>query len=175
MEKEMEKGKNIIMLNGQFKFEGDYLNGQIWTGEGYNKNGNMEYKIINGTGYIKDYYNNGELKFEGEYLNGKKSGKGKKYYLGELEFEGEYVNGKRNGKGKEFNIDGILIFEGEYVNGKRNEIGKEYNFNKSLLFEGEYFNGKRWNGLGYNINGNLEYEIKNGKVTQKNITIKTEI
>ena len=48
------------------------------------------------------------------------------------------------------------------MNEKRNGLGKEYYLNNSLLFEGEYLNGKRWNGLGYNINGKLEYEIKNG-------------
>ena len=32
-----------------------------------------------------------------------------------------------------------------------------------LQFEGEYLEGKKWNGKGYNINGNIDFEIKNGK------------
>ena len=30
------------------------------------------------------------------------------------------------------------------------------------MFEGEYLNGKRWNGKGYNINYEKEFEIING-------------
>ena len=79
-------------------------------------------------------------------------------------FEGEYINGKRYGKGKEKNDDGKLVFEGEYLDGKRNGKGKEYSEkNGNIKFEGEYLNGKIWNGKGYNIIGNLEYEIINGK------------
>ena len=32
-----------------------------------------------------------------------------------------------------------------------------------LLFDGEYLSGRKWNGKGYDINGNLIYEIKNGQ------------
>ena len=92
------------------KFEGEYRNGKKWVGKGYNINGNLEFKIINGKGNIK--------KYDG---------------YGKLTFEGEYINGERNGKGKEY-----------YKNGK-------------LLFEGEYLNGRKWDGNGYNINGNIEF------------------
>ena len=56
-----------------------------------------------------------------------------------------------------------LKFEGEYLNGERNGKGKEYYENGQLKFEGEYLNGKKWNGKGYDKDGKLEYEIKNGK------------
>jgi len=81
---------------------------------------------------------------------------------------GKYKIGERNGYGKEY-IANILIFEGEYKNGIRNGKGKEYDnngkyyYNGNLIFEGEYSNGKRWNGNGYNINGNKEFEIKHGE------------
>ena len=32
-----------------------------------------------------------------------------------------------------------------------------------MKFEGEYLNGKKWNGKGYGINGNIIYELKDGK------------
>ena len=32
-----------------------------------------------------------------------------------------------------------------------------------MEFEGEYYHGKRWNGKGYYKNGNIKYEIKDGK------------
>ena len=77
---------------------------------------------------------------------------------------GKYKIGENNGKGQEYIINtNILIFEGEYLKGKRNGKGKEYYENGKLKFEGEYLNGKRWNGKGYNIFGNMEFEIKDGK------------
>ena len=70
---------------------------------------------------------------------------------------GRYKLGERNGKGKEYNIKGELIYEGEYLNGK----GKEYNHDE-LEFEGEYKDGKKWNGKGYDRNGNMIYQLING-------------
>ena len=110
-------------------------------------------------------------KLSGKYKIGEKNGKGKEYKLitKELIFEGEYLNGKRNGKGKEYYYEGNLKYEGEYLNGERNGKGKEYYYDGKLKFEGEYLNGKRWNGKGYNKNGNIEFEIKDGKWESKRI------
>ena len=134
------KGKEYYQ-NGKLKFEGEYLNGKKWNGNGYNINGLIQFEIKDGKGNIKEYDN----------------------YDGRLEFEGEYLNGEKIGKGKEYNYDGELKFEGEYINGIRNGKGKEYYRNSKLKFEGEYLNGKKWNGNGYNINGNMEFHIKDGK------------
>jgi antitoxin component YwqK of YwqJK toxin-antitoxin module len=41
--------------------------------------------------------------------------------------------------------------------------GKEYYNNGQIKFEGEYLNNKRYNGKLYDINGNIECEIKYGK------------
>ena len=47
---------------------------------------------------------------------------------------------------------------------ERKGKGKEYNsYNDKLIFEGEYLNGKKFTGKGYDKNGNMIYEIKNGK------------
>ena len=43
MEKEMGKEKNIY-INGQLEYEGEYLNGKIWNGQGYNINGKKEFE-----------------------------------------------------------------------------------------------------------------------------------
>ena len=53
-------------------------------------------------------------------------------------------------------------FNAEYSYGSWNGKGKEYKDNK-LVFEGEYLNGKKWNGIGYEIDSNKTYELKNGK------------
>ena len=44
------------------------------------------------------------------------------------------------------------------------------------MFEGEYLKGKKWNGKGININGNIEFEIKNGngKVKEYNFVDQLE-
>ena len=87
--------------DGTLKYEGEYLNGKIWNGKGFDKNSNIGYEIKNGQGYIKKYSSDGNLDFEGDYLKGKKIGIGKEYYNGKLVFEGEYSNGKKwNGKGQ---------------------------------------------------------------------------
>ena len=123
-----------------------------------------KYKIVEINGKGKEYIiNTNLLIFEGEYINGEKNGKGKEYFKsGKLKFEGEYINGKKNGKGKEYLKSGKLKFEGEYLNGERNGKGKKFYKSGKLIFEGEYINGKRWNGKGYNLYGNEEFEIKNG-------------
>ena len=159
------EGKEFSCHNGELLFEGVYSNGKR-----------------NGKG--KEYSKNGELIYEGNYFNGLRNGEAKEYYeSNELKFEGEYLNGKRwNGKGydksgnimyelnkgkgdiKEFySYFGGLKFEGKYLNGERNGKGKEYFKNKKLKFEGEYFKGKKWNGKGYDPNGFIAYDLKNGK------------
>ena len=72
--------------------------------DGFNKNGKIEFEIINGIGKGKEYDIDGKLKFEGEYYNGERNGDGKEYhYNGELRFEGEYIKGKKwNGNVKEY-------------------------------------------------------------------------
>ena len=71
----------------------------------------------------------------------------------------------KNGKEykKKFNRIGKLKFEGEYINDKRNGKGKEYGKNGKIQFEGEYLNDKKWKGKGYDIEGNIIYEINKGK------------
>ena len=54
-----------------------------------------------------------------------------------------------------------LIFEGDYLYGYRRK-GKEY-VNGRLEYEGEYLFDKKWNGIGFDNNGNKIYQIINGK------------
>ena len=50
-------------MNGEIRFEGEYLNGEKWNGKS------------------KEYYDNGEIRFEGEYMNGNKIVKNEKSKL----------------------------------------------------------------------------------------------
>ena len=158
--KTLQNKINIRLINYQY-FCGKYIKYEI---EGKGK----EYNCIDNS-----------LIFEGEYLNGERNGKGKEYNkYGKLIFEGEYLNGKKwNGKIYDENSKNVyklkkgkgyikkyhgdtLVYEGEYKNGEKNGTGIEYG---ALIFKGEYLNGMRWNGKGYDIKGNIIYELKNGQ------------
>ena len=67
----MEYVNNIL-------FKGEYLNGYMYNGQGYDGNNNLVYELKDGCGYVK-LYSFAKLLFEGEYLNGRKNGKGKEY------------------------------------------------------------------------------------------------
>ena len=85
---------------------------------------------------------------------------------------GKYKIGEKNGIGRiyMFNTD-ELIFEGEFLNGKKNGKGKEYYYRGELKFDGEYLYHKMWHGKGFNIKGDIEFEIKdgNGYIKEYNI------
>ena len=63
----------------------------------------------------------------------------------------------------EYPIDYNFVIEKEdKENPRKKGEGKEYYSNGKLYFEGEYLYDKRWNGKGYDINGE-EVKMKNGK------------
>ena len=120
------------------------------------------YTIYEGDGINREYYGyNDQILFEGEYLNGQRNGNGTLYNEdGVIIFEGKFLNGRKHGKGKEYNDDGELIFDGEFTNNQRKR-GKEF-VNGSLEYEGNYLFNKKWNGRGYDKNGNVVYVLHNG-------------
>ena len=155
------KGKEYNSCGDELIFEGEYLNGER---NGYGKEKAIPIINQNIQEFVKHFNENNGNTYEGEYLNGKRNGKGKEFnWNGKLIFEGEYLNGKKNGKGKEFNWNGKLIFEGTYLNGKKNGEGKEYYENGLLKYEGKYLNGFKWEGRGFNMTGDVIYELKEGK------------
>ena len=102
-----------------------------------------------------------KLRFEGEYLYGKRNGEGKEYNTdGNLIFEGKYMNGEKSGKCFEYDNNGKLKFDGEYLYNYKIR-GKEF-IGGILEYEGEYLLGKKWNGRGYDENGDIIYELKDG-------------
>ena len=104
-------------------FEGEYLNGKIKKGIGYERNE-----------FYCDY-----IKFEGEYLNGERNGKGKKYYFEDIiKFEGEYLNNKK-WNGKYYNPYDKNFFE--INNGKGNIKSYYLNEEHVIRKEGYLLNG----------------------------------
>ena len=61
------------------KFEGEYKNGNMWTGKLYDYENNIIYEIKNGKGIYKGFNDDNRLIFEGEHLNGERNGKGKEF------------------------------------------------------------------------------------------------
>ena len=140
------------------KFEGEYLNGEKWNGIGYDINGEKQYEIKNGRGYIYEYDDYNKLAFEGELNDGIKSGKAIEYSK-KFKFDGFYLNGKRHGYGKLFNgFSNILSYEGDFSFGMKNGFGREY-INGALYYEGEFMNDEK-NGKGkiYYSNGQIHKE-----------------
>ena len=181
------KGKEYYdgVFNNKLKFEGEFLNGKKWNGYLYTKNtvheikygkevicenskdeieSHLKYHKVVLDGKKIEYGFNNDLEFEGEYSNGKRNGKGKEYYgNGVLRYEGEFFNNRRNGYGKEYDKNGNIIFEGEYLYEQKRK-GKEY-LKGILEYEGDYLFNKKFSGKGYDKNGNIIYELKNGKGT----------
>ena len=150
------KGKEYNII-GDIIFKGQYLNGKKWNCKMFDDNNKLIFELKNGKGFGQECRFDCEKKYIGEFLNGERSGKGKEYNNILQRF---FVHGNEKRA-----IKYELLFEGEYLNGKRNGKGKKYykdNEEGGLKFEGEYLNGKKWNGKGYDINGKLAYEIKNG-------------
>ena len=152
-------------------FEGEYLNGKRWKGQGKE--------------YHKDI-----LVFSGEYLDGKRYN-GKEYdfnnnIIYEIINEKSFIDGfeseeiifnkeeiEADNKDNKENIDlnyeepisvsvesaEILNYSREFKEGKKNGKGREYNFLKKIIFEGEFRNGKRnGNGKEYNYKRELIFE-----------------
>ena len=100
--------------------------------------------------------------FSKRYIIYEKNNITKEYNINDhLLFKGKYFNGMRNGKGREY-YSGILKFEGNFVDGKKNGYGEECDYENRPIFKGEYLNNNKWNGKGYDKNGEIIYEIHNG-------------
>ena len=158
------------------EFEGEYYKGKRWTGKEYNNdnivtNELKEGREKNGENIFDfDYSGRLEYEYEGTFINGEKNGIGEERCCEtNVIYFGEFKDGERNGKGKEYYENNKnLIFEGEYISNYRLK-GKEYLHGK-LEYEGEYLLNKKWNGIGFNENGNKIYQIinGNGKVLEYN-------
>ena len=132
--------------NKKIIFKGEYKNGKIWNGKGYKTyndktyNDEIDFEIINGNGIYKKFH----------------------LLTYNLELIGNLINGELNGHTKKYDLNQKLIYEGEYKNGIKDGKGKEYYSNGNIKFEGIYKEDLKWEGIGYNINGNKEFEIKYG-------------
>ena len=154
------KGKEYDKYTNKFIYEGEFLNGER-TGKGKEYYLNIPAQYEDENIYIENMKNDRKLKFEGEYLQGKKwNGKG-------YNKNGNILYELKDGNGYireyfEYEYE-LLKFECQIRNGELNGKGKENSIFCQPIFEGDYLNGNKWNGIGYNINSNKKYELKEGK------------
>ena len=163
------KGKEFH-INGNIKFDGEFLNGLRWNGKIYNDKSEFEGEYINGKKFIKgkeyaDYFDNSyynreitnfkEYNYEDRFLFSVEKGRVKEYYKnGNIKFEGEYLYGRRL-NGTMYNYEGKIEFEFKYGKGE----GKEYDEDGNIIYNGQYLYGEK-NGKGreYSYSGDLIYE-----------------
>ena len=177
-----KKGKEYD-FNNKLIFEGEYLNRKKHgKGKLYNNSGDLIFEgnyfngKRNGKGkgieILEGFNDSHTLIFEGEYRNDKKWNgniyqKDNKFFANNNSINEKkriYEIKEGNGILKTYNIfSQYLLSEAEFKNGELNGKCKEYYPNEILLFEGEYKNGKKWNGKGYDIYGNIIFELNNGK------------
>ncbi len=74
------------------------------------------------------------------------------------------MNGEKSGKGILYLKNGEIKLESIYLYGQKIKC-KEF-FKGKLVFDGEYLYNRKYNGKGYDDNGNIIYEVifGNGKV-----------
>ena len=136
---------------GEHTFKGEFKDGEYWNGK--YKEEDCHYSESEWYPDEKRYY----TILEAEYKDGK------------IWNASGYINiTKGSGIGTIYDNhtyykNETLLFKGMYSDGEKNGKGCEYYENGKIKFEGEYFHDKRWNGQGYDPNGNIVYELKKGK------------
>ena len=178
------KGKRLNKY-GKIEYEGEYIEGKkSGKGKELSNFGELiyegEYLNDKRNGQGKEYkYGENFLVFEGQFLNGQRwEGIGKEYDTNVycLSFEGEYKTGKKNGKAKEYyyvyddsdpnrkiKFKPKIKFEGNYLDGEKEGECMEYHKNGKIKFKGVYSKGLKWDGVGYDENGEIILEMKNGE------------
>ena len=145
-------GKKYDNKDSKLIFEGIYLNGEEWEGEG-------QIEVVENEYFKRAIY-------YGKIIEGKINGFGQKVDLiSNIDYEGNFIKGKKWGHSKEF-VNSILVYEGEFNDDKRNGYGIEYNTNGNVIFEGTFLDGQRWEGFvkeKENGKESFEGEYKNGK------------
>jgi len=148
----------------QGKYEGDILNGipnghgTITTPDGLKYVG--EFKDGRRHGYGTSTSPEGSS-YVGDWKNGKQNGYGTLTTSDAGKYEGGYKDAMPHGYGIYITPDGEK-YAGWYKNGLAHGPGT-YTYSDGRKFVGEYKNHKKWNGTGYDKNGNIQVKFVNGE------------
>ena len=77
-------------------------------------------------------------------------------------YVGEVMSGKPHGQGTRTFTNGDK-YVGEFKDGLQNGQGT-FTFSDGRKYEGEWKDGRKWNGTGYNKNGEIVVRFVNGKM-----------
>ena len=171
VESNKPNGLGILTYPWGAKYFGEWKDGRLWNGTGYDNKNNIIGKYVNGentikkpvmkvekkpvvkiekeqTGVLFRRLVNGEFRW---FENGNEDKDGK--------YEGEIENGLAHGQGTNISPDGD-IYVGKFKDGEYHGQGT-FTFHDGAKYVGEFKDGKVWNGKIYN--GNFIYKIVNGE------------
>ena len=171
VESNKPNGLGILTYPWGAKYFGEWKDGRLWNGTGYDNKNNIIGKYVNGeniikkpvvkvekkpvvkvekgrTGVLFRRLVNEEFRW---FENGNDDKDGK--YIGEIE------NGLAHGQGTHIYPDGDM-YVGKFKDGEYHGQGI-FTFHDGAKYVGEFKDGKVWNGKIYN--GNFKYKIVNGK------------
>ena len=171
VESNKPNGLGILTYPWGAKYFGEWKDGRLWNGTGYDNKNNIIGKYVNGENTIKNPVMKVEKKpvvkiekeqtgvlfrrlVNGEFRwfeNGNEDKDGK--------YEGEIENGMAHGQGTNISPDGD-IYVGKFKDGEYHGQGT-FTFHDGAKYVGEFKDGKVWNGKIYN--GNFIYKIVNGE------------
>ena len=179
VESNKPNGLGILTYPWGAKYFGEWKDGRLWNGTGYDNKNNIIGKYVNGENTIKKPVVKIEKKpvvkiekkpvvkiekeqtgvlfrrlVNGEFRwfeNGNEDKDGK--------YEGEIENGLAHGQGTNISPDGD-IYVGKFKDGEYHGQGT-FTFHDGAKYVGEFKDGKVWNGKIYN--GNFIYKIVNGE------------
>ena len=179
VESNKPNGLGILTYPWGAKYFGEWKDGRLWNGTGYDNKNNIIGKYVNGENTIKKPVVKVEKKpvvkiekkpvvkiekeqtgvlfrrlVNGEFRwfeNGNEDKDGK--------YEGEIENGMAHGQGTNISPDGD-IYVGKFKDGEYHGQGT-FTFHDGAKYVGEFKDGKVWNGKIYN--GNFIYKIVNGE------------
>ena len=164
-------GLGILTYPWGTKYVGEWNDGRLWYGIGYDTKSNIVGKYLNGVNLIKEpmvvvekkpvmvvekkptgiLFCRGENRQWRWFRNG--NNKNDRIYVGDIR------NGKPNGQGTLTYPSGDKYI-GEFKDGEYHGQGT-FTFNDGAKYVGEFKDGIVWNGEVYN--GNIKYKIVNGK------------
>ena len=171
VESNKPNGLGILTYPWGAKYFGEWKDGRLWNGTGYDNKNNIIGNYVNGeniikkpgvkvekkpgvkvekeqTGVLFRRLVNGEFRW---FENGNEDKDGK--------YEGEIENGLAHGQGTNISPDGN-IYVGKFKDGEYHGQGT-FTFHDGAKYVGEFKDGKVWNGKIYN--GNFIYKIVNGE------------
>ena len=163
VESNKPNGLGILTYPWGAKYFGEWKDGRLWNGTGYDNKNNIIGNYVNGeniikkpgvkiekeqTGVLFRRLVNGEFRW---FENGNEDKDGK--------YEGEIENGMAHGQGTNISPDGD-IYVGKFKDGEYHGQGT-FTFHDGAKYVGEFKDGKVWNGKIYN--GNFIYKIVNGE------------